>query len=292
MKIVYSIIFIISFSFGYSQDITAYRDYRGYFYVFDKGLLNEIETLPVKNFKIGQSCIAYQNYQGNLKVYYKGKTYDMWDAVETYYVSKHLAVGVLNSQLKLFDNRKMQTISTNVGTYALSDSLVAFNDNNYLKFNVYYKGAIIQLEDVLVSNAISNFKAAGNIVAYIDTQSDFKVFYHGKVSNMFTFNSSLPLQYDVGQDVVAFIDNDDESFNVIWMGQNYKIEDASPMSFMAGNNFVAYVDNAGTFKIFKDGMVTVISAVTPDFYKVTDNIVVYSEKGFFKADYEDVSLRA
>jgi hypothetical protein len=288
-KFIHTLIFIIFFALGYSQDITAYMDYRSYFYVFDKGVKKNIETLPVKNFKIGQTCIAYQNYTGNLKVYFKSKVYDMYDAAESYYVSKHFVLGLLNNQLKIFDNRIMMTLSTNVGTYAIADSLVAFQDNTTMRFNVYYKKQITQLEDLIVSNDIANFKVGGNVLAYIDSQDNFKLFYHGKVINLFSLNSSLPFQYEVGQDIIAYINNDDQSFNVYWMGQNYVIEDVAPQSFKTGNNYIAYVDNSGQFKLFSQGGVSVISETTPDFYYVTDNIIVYSEINCFKANYKSVS---
>ncbi len=289
MKPLYFLIFIFTFNLANSQDITAYRDYRNYFYVFDKGVQSEIETLSIKNYKIGQDCIEYRDYTGNLKVYYKGKVYDMYDAADDYFVSKHFALGLLNNQLKIFDKGNMITLSTNIGTYAIADSLVAFHDNENMKFDVYYKKFIYQLEDVIVSNAITSFKAKGNMLAYIDSKSDFKMFYHGSVSTIISLNSVSPLLYDVGQDVVAYVNNDDQSFNVYWAGQNYRIEDFSPASFVAGSDFVAYVDNTGQFKIFSEGGVSLISETTPAFYKVTDNIIVYSENGLFKANYKGAS---
>ena len=126
-------------------------------------------------------------------------------------------------------------------------------------------------------------------MAYIVNQDEFKMFYHGKVTTMFAFNASQPLQYEVGQDVVAYIKNNDHSFNVYWSGRNYKVEDTIPLSFMAGNSYVAYVDKKGIFKLFTKGRVAVISELKPGFFKVTDDIIVYSEKNDFKAYYKGVS---
>jgi len=289
MKPFYFLLFLIISGIGNAQDITAYKDYRNYFMVFDKGVQKEIETLTIKNYKIGQTCIAYQDYLGHLKAYYKTKVYDIYDAVEKYYVSKNFALALSNSQLKIFDHGKMRTLSTNIGAYALADSIVAFHDNGSLNFNAYYKGTIYRLEDLLVSDVITTFKAGGNMLAYIDNTNDFKMFYHSKITTLFSLNSSTPLQYEVGQDVVAYINDNDQSFHVYWSDQNYSIEDFNPLSFQAGNNYVAYVDNTGQFKIFSQGMVTLISAITPDFYFAADDIIVYSEKNCFKAYYKGLS---
>ena len=108
----------------------------------------KIETMPAKNYKTGQACIAYEDYQGILKIYYKGNVYPMWDTAEEYFVSKHFAIALSNSRLKLFDNGKMKMLSAKAGTYSIADSLVAFHDNAAKKgFKVYYKGKIKQLED-------------------------------------------------------------------------------------------------------------------------------------------------
>lgn len=273
----------------YSQDITVYNDTLGGFNVFDAGPQKQIEAQPVKSYKTGRTCIAYQDHLGQMKVYYRGKVSVMFDSVQAYFVSKCYAIGIMSSQLKIFDNGKIKIMSAKVGTYAIADSLVAFHDNAEMKFEVYNKGKCKQLEIVRDSNAITSFKAGGNVLAYIDTMKEFKMYYHGRVSKLFTLNSSLPLQYEVGQDVVAYIKDVSHSFNVYWSDKNYKLEDTIPVSFVAGNNYVAYIDKAGTFKIFTEGRVTIISKTKPDFYKVADDIIVYSEKNYFKAYYKGAS---
>lgn len=287
MKQLYILLFVLLFRPGYSQNITAYSNYRNYFYVFENGIRKEIDYLPVKTYKVGWDCIAYEDNSGTLKIYYKGEISEMFTSASDYLVTKHLALGKLNNQVKVFDNGNMMTLSKNAGSFTIADSLVAFHDKIEKRFSVYYKGEIFQVEDLLISDEISTCKAAGNILAYIDNQNYFKVFYHGSLTNLFPLNSEL--KYDVGEDVVAYIDNDDLSFNIYYCGQNYRIEDFSPASFIAGNKFVAYIDNIGKFKVFNRGIIETISQASPDFYKVTDDIIVYSEENYFKAYYKSTA---
>jgi len=289
MKIPLFLILFITSGIAYSQDITVYKDTLNGFNVFDAGPQKKIESLPVKTFKIGQSIIAYEDFQSHLKIYYKGIVYKMCDSVKEYAVSKCFAVGLSNGLLKVFDNCKMKILTAKVGNFACADSLVAFHDNSNKGLKIYYKGRSKQLEDTLVGHEVTNLKAGGNVLAYIDYKHEFKLCYHGKVTTLCTLSDTLPMQYEVGQDVVAYIKNDDHSFNVHWWGKNYKIEDSGPESFVAGNNFVAYVDSKGVFKIFTEGHVTVISKIKPGIYKIADNIIAYSENNEFKAYYKGTS---
>jgi hypothetical protein len=270
-----------------SQNISAYSDYRNYFFVFDNGIKKEIEFSAVKSFKCGRTCIAFVDNSGTLKVYYKGVVDEMLESTTEYLVSRYLVLGKLHSQIKVFDNGKMLTLSKDAGSFAMGDSLIAFHDKMSKTFNAYYKGEIIQLEDLLVTDEISNFKAGSNIIAYVNDQNDFKLFYHGVLSKLLSVNSAF--QFGVGQDIVAYDNIDDLTFNVFYKNEYYKVEDFNTLSYIAGNACVAYVDNSGLFKLFKEGDISTISNITPDFYKVSDDIIIYSEQNYFKVYYKNKS---
>ena len=285
MKWIYLFAFVFLSQLGFSQNTTAYSDYRSYFYIFDNGVKKEIDYQPVKSFKINRKCVAFEDHSGTLKIYFKTKIYEIFEGATGYYITKNLVLGKLGSQIKVFDNGTITTLSINAGSFALGDSLIAFHDKMKKTFNAYYNGKIIQLEDLLITEQITNFKAGGNIIAYLNDQNEFKIFYEGVVSKLFIVNN--PLQYEVGRDIIAYNNNDDLSFNVFYKNENYKIEDFNPISFTAGNNCVAYVDNSGRFKIFKEGNISTISEITPDFYKVKDDMIIYSEQNYLKLFYKD-----
>jgi hypothetical protein len=287
MKWKYLFFCFLLFQTVYSQNISAYSDYRNYFCIFDNGVKKEIEYTAVKSFKCGRTCIAFVDNSGTLKIYYKGIVSEMLESTTEYLVSKYLILGKLNSQLKVFDNGEMTTLSKDAGSFAMGDSLIAFNDKMNKKFNAYYNGEIIQLEDLLVTDEVSNFKTGSNIIAYVNDQNDFKLFYHGVLSKLLSVNSAF--QFGVGLDIVAYNNIDDLSFNVFYKNEYYKIEDFNALSYIAGNACVAYVDNSGIFKLFKEGDISTISNITPDFYKVIDDLIIYSEQNFFKVFYKNKS---
>ena len=270
-----------------SQNISAYSDYRNYFCIFDNGIKKEIEFSAVKSYKCGRTCIAFEDYSGTLKIYYKGTIYEMFDGLADYFVTRNLVLAKLNGQAKVFEKGKMTTLSGNTGSYALGDSVVAFHNKTKKTFNAYYNGEIIQLEDLLVADEISNFKAGSNIIAYVNDQNDFKLFYHGILSKLLSVNSAF--QFGVGQDIIAYNNLDDLTFNVFYKNEYYKIDDFNTLSYVAGNACVAYVDNSGIFKLFKEGDISTISNITPEFYKVSDDIIIYSEQNYFKVFYKNKS---
>jgi len=287
MKWIYFLVFILIFPCAHSQNITAYSDIHDYFYVFDKGINKEIEYLPVQSYKIGWENIIYVANSGALKIYYNGKTYELFQSYTDYFTSKYLTLGELNKQLKVFDNGTMTTLTSSAGSFKMSDSLIAFHDEAKRTFNAYYNGEIVQLEDLLASEDITRYTVGCNIIAYIDHQYYFAIFYHGVVTKLFKL--TYKLKYDVGQDIVAYTNTDESSFNVVYQGEINRIEDNIPLSYSAGNGCVAYVDNLGKFKIFKEGQVFTISENQPEFYKVKDDIVVYSEQNYLKVFYKGKS---
>ena len=65
------------------------------------------------------------------------------------------------------------------------------------------------------------------------------------------------------QDIFAFIDK----LNYLYVfdnGQLTKLEHLPPQSFKVGFNYVAYVDNSGTFKLYRKGNTETISDFKPE----------------------------
>ena len=264
----------------YSQNSIAYSDYRNYFYIFDNGIKKEMEYLPVKSYKNGASCIAYQDNSGTLKIYYNKKVYELLEGATDFYVTKNICVGKCNGQLKIFDNGKTRTISRNTEAFEYGDSIIAFYDNQYKTFNAYYNDSIIQLEDMLTDESFTEFKAGNNMVTYVNNQSEFTIFYRGKKIKLFLVAD--PFSYKVGQDIIAFTNYEDLSLNVFRNFAIKKIESQIPSSFLCGKNCVVYVDESGSFKMYKDGKTEIISNIKPDFYYISDEMVIYSEENYFK----------
>jgi len=272
--------------YGFSvtgQGLAAYSDYKGYFYIFDRGEVKEAEYREIASFKTGKRCIAYVDNNKTLKVYYNGEFYEMFPAVDEYIVTDQLVIAELNKQLKVFENGRMTTLTTAAGDYAWGDSLVAFIDNMQHKFRLYYNSKITDLEDLFGNHSIRNIDITENILAYVDQNNYLKIVLSGRNIGL---GAGTVSTFKAGMNIIAYYDEPGLSFEAYYRGRIYHLDDYEPDSYETGKNMVVFVDNSGTFKVFDDGEIYTVSNAEPEFYKVKDEMIVYSEQGYLKVFYK------
>lgn len=270
-----------------AQQLAAYQDNQGYFYIFDNGKTIQAEYLPVRDFSIGGQCLLYVDSRNHLKMYYKGNI----STLEVNQVSKfealdYLSVYSIGGIVKIIEKGQVTTISTHSVKYLAEDSLVTFYDQNQQLLAVYYKSRIRMLEDGLTGRTNILFKAADNIVAYVSLRTgDLTAFQNGQTQVILPFIQGG--SFKVGRDVVAYVAPSEQNFRVFYKGTDYVLEDFPPASYQTGDNMVAYVDNTGSFKVFSDGETEQITSFPPDFYQVRNKMIIYGEQGYFKVWYDN-----
>ena len=94
------------------------------------------------------------------------------------------------------------------------------------------------------------------------------------------------IKFAAGRDVVAYINQIDNSFNVFYKGEIFKLDDFAPASYKVGDEFVAYVDAMGEFKVFYKGKILKASSFTPEAYYAEDNLLLFTEYEYFKLFYK------
>lgn len=270
-----------------AQPLAAFHDNQDRFFIFDNGKTIEAEYLPVKEFSVGGTCLLYTDSRNRLKMYYKGQITTLSiNAPQRFVALDYLAVYSIGGIVKIIDQGREFTVTTNAVEYSAQDSMVTFYDQSRQLLAVYYKGRIQMLEDGLVGNMANQFRSGDNLVAYISSRTkDFKIFYGGRNRVIEPFLSGGT--FKAGRDIVAFINYADNQFRFFYKGEIIHAEDFPPESWMVGKGICAYVDHTGTFRVFSNGESRDISTVEPDFYRVYDQIVIYGEDGYFKVWYDD-----
>jgi hypothetical protein len=272
-----------------AQQLASFSDNQGRFYVFDNGRIMEAEYLPVKSFSIGGKCLLYTDSRNHLKMYYNGafSTLEV-NAPGRFEALDYLSVYSIGGIVRIIENGKVSTISTNSISYQAEDSLVTFYDVSRSLLAVFYKGRIHMLEDGLAGKPYNNFKSGDNLVAYVSSRTkDLKVFYNGQTSVIESFLSGG--SFKTGRDIVAYVNQADMKFRVFYRGEIFQVEDFPPESWQMGDGLVAYVDNTGSFRLFIDGETVSIASYAPDFYQVRNRMVIYGEQGYFKVWYNNRS---
>ena len=79
VRILFLILFCLLQHQSKAQYLAAFENEQKFFYVFDNGNITRIEFNQVKNYTVGGNWIAYTDFQNRLKLYYKGKVFDLQD---------------------------------------------------------------------------------------------------------------------------------------------------------------------------------------------------------------------
>lgn len=281
-KILFLLAFIFAQQFASAQYLAAFNDNLHRFWAFEMGTFTQLEYLEIQNYQVGGILIAYLDNGSNLKIYGNGKTRTLMTGDPIKYEATDYLLGYsMYEQLNVFDKGKTRVLSTQADAYIIRDSLIAWRNRINKNVEVYYEGEIYQLEDGLIYQPIESFKAGDNIIAYVHSSTgQFKVFYLGETIVLDDFVQEMV--FDAGRDIVAYIDVPDMQFKAFFRGEEFILEDFKPKSFKVGDEMIAYVDNLGRLKLFDQGNIIEVSNFEPEFYEVTDKVLVYEEQGFFK----------
>lgn len=123
-------------------DMVAFNDpITNTFAAYDNGEMVDIEDFHAKKFEVGHNFIAYEDINGNLKVYENGAT---------------------------------ETISSFPDFFEVRDSLIVYSEANMLK--VHYKGESILLENFVPAQRVMK----NGILAYKNQMGGITAFMSGK----------------------------------------------------------------------------------------------------------------
>ena len=278
---------LITYLFSISlagQNISAYSDYKNYFFAFDNGPNIELESQPIKSYRVGGNAVAYVNGADNFRAYFNGETYDLLSIPPADYVATdNYVVYYRDMILNVFDNGKRTLLSGYTKAYEAGDSMVGFFDLNNYMLRAYYNGQVQDIENLLGRQEDSiKFKVGDNIMAYINASDQFKIFYQEHILQLESYPAD---SFKVGRNTVAYVDGYSQNFKIFYNGMSYTVESTPPRSFRVADDMVAYVSNTGDFKIFYQGQLLKISSFEPVFYKVQDKVMVFFDNKFFTAFY-------
>jgi hypothetical protein len=269
-----------------AQNLAAYTDYRGYFQAFDNGVFRQLEYLPVKSFKVGGAGIAYVDNTNELQIYSNGqKIHQTYASDLTYYVTDYLIAYKVGQVLSVFEKGETRRLSYFCKNLFVNDSIVSwFDDSNY-NLNVYCNGEITSLESSMLELPRS-VKSGSNILAFVNQSNYFKIFYHGEIKEV---DNSAPSVFEVGRDIVAYVDGYEHYFHLFYKGETAQVEVNSPDSLKMGFGIMAYLDYSGNFRVFNNGATKKVLSNRPDFFQVKGNMIVYAYNNEFKAYYNGES---
>lgn len=263
-----------------AQDVTAFLDFMDRLMVFDRGRVTQIEPQRPKAVHLGGNKVVYADVRNDLKVYHSGRTevIDRASDIEPV-VTDHFVGFTVAGILKVYDGSP-RMLCPNVGFHLIEDSLVAFKDEVNRTINVFYRGETTLLEDQLAGNALVEWKAGDNILAWVSSYDRLlKAYYHGRIYELSDLVTAM--DFECGLDMVAFKDSYDHTFKVFHKGTIYDLEDRMPHRYEVGKGVLAWLDLTGSLKVFQGGQVHTAMTFIPQNWQVVDSLVVIEDQTFF-----------
>jgi hypothetical protein len=263
-----------------AQDVTAFLDFMDRLHVFDRGVTTQVEPQKPHVLHFGGNKVVYADVRDDLKVYQNGKV-EVIDRASGIVpvVTDHFVGFEVAGILKVYDGRT-RVICPNVGVYVIEDSVVAFKDEINQTVNVYYRGNTVKLEDQLAGNAVVQWKAGDNVIAWVSAYDRlFKAFYRGQFYELGDLVTDL--DYQCGLDIVAYRDPYDHTFKVFHQGTIYDLEERMPQRYEVGKGVMAWLDLTGSLKVFEGGHIHTAMTFEPQRWTVVDSLLVIEDQSFF-----------
>lgn len=250
MKQLFLLIVLFPFA-AFGQGIFPYTDFNNFVKVFNNGMFTQIEHQAVTDVFYGDELVAYNNAQKDFKVYYNGQTRLLTNQNVSYKASDHLLAWNIGPIINYFEDGKPHSVTAFGGEYAVSDSLIVFQDTRYNTVNVIYKGEVIQLYQ-LTGDLYMPEIVGDNIIAFRDNGNLYKVFWRGEIYELGVW-SGQAIQFYAGTDMLAFNDPLNRTFAIFENGEFLDVESVFVSKIEACRGFVVYEDVQGNLKYYGKG---------------------------------------
>lgn len=269
-----------SFLLQAQDPVVAYRDIRGYLYVFENGGPRTLDTRPVREFKSAGPYVGYINSANNLIVYYNGEFTDLGDATNTSFeVNYSYLIYRRDNVLAVFEKGKLTRLTYFILDYKIAEGLIVFRETTSNILKVYRDGNVEELETTLVGN-LGNYAAGKNTAAFTNRNGYLKIYDSGDI---FEIDNNGTTDFACGKNIVAYTDGANYSFKVYYLRKILTLEEIKVQSFKVGDNLVAYVSDENYFKVYADGKLLKLESYAPDVYDAKDQCVVFFMNNKFQA---------
>lgn len=170
--------------FSCGRNVMAFNDpVTQTFVIYYKGEFFDAEEMHAKSYKAGDDMIAYQDVQGNLKVFDPLKKFDLQMVSsyqpDFYEVRDRMLVFTENKNIfKVYDGNKVMTLESNFipPSYKMDDNLLVWVDQmGGLKALV--DGEVVQV----ISEKIKDYDVHGNVIKIQLNNNNYSIFWRGKL---------------------------------------------------------------------------------------------------------------
>jgi len=233
-----------------AQDIAVYADVYGNLNVFNKGKIERIEFLEVKDLQLGGDYMVYIDNQNNF-VHWSPENKQIVQRTPPSIIkaTDNFLLTNMDAMLFVIEGQEKENVSFRpYNPHALGDNILA-----YIEYDDYLYVYDIGHEEIEIAPpTVSDFKVSDNSVAWIDPSDVFKIYHEGKSEEVDAYK---PMLYSVGNNMTAYVD-DYEEFKVYDKGEIIELESFPPDMFICGDDVLIYVIEEDELKIYYEGETT------------------------------------
>ena len=261
---------MLSFSQGMGYFIDNYQ----HFFIFEDGVYNKVEFIPIQGAYVGNNYVAYLRNNKRLTVYIDGEKHELSATNPPVFARDNLFAYMIDEQLWLYDGNDLKMIEPWVSDdFVIGDDILAYT-NNFDQFKVLYNDSleVIELWDVKLASA------GDNLIAYVDNNGFFKIFAYGDKE---IIEDVAPSKFGASKNIVAYIDNLN-TFKVWYDGEVTELLYERPPGFFMGEDMVCYMNHqTNQFNVFFKGELTTLLEYKPNYFEIKENVLVFSDANDF-----------
>jgi hypothetical protein len=262
-----------------AQDVGGFLDFRNRFFVFDRGTITELETLPPRAFATGGNYLVYYATNGEVKMFRNGELRTIDRNIATLPVVTDHNFGYVSAGVfRLYDGDTLRALCFNTGGFVVEDSIAGYHDEVNRKIYIHYDGHTDMVEDALLDRPLNGMRTGDNILAWVSrVTKELKVYYRGDVWVLQNLVNSM--DFWAGMDMVAYEDPSSLGLKTFYQGKVYDVEAFMPTRLEMGRGLYAYIDPMNALKVFQGGKTHMVQSFAPDEFFVQDSIVVIRDRG-------------
>jgi len=252
--------------------VSAYKDYRNYFFAFSEGISRQIDSRPIRSYKSRGDKVVYVDVNNNLILWQNDIKTNLGDATNIkFLLTDDLLIYTIFDMLAVADSDKVTNLTYFFKEYDYNAGMIAFTDQNNGLLKVYANGKVNEVEATLIGK-LGKFRVGENTIAYINSSDSFKIYYNNEI---YSIDNLSPDRFSSGKNLVAYIEGSTKYFNAFYKGKVFVLDELEPLSFQVGDEAIAYVTNENSFKVFQSGKLLKVESYPPSMYAVKDNTVLF-----------------
>ena len=282
-------LFILTFFLATSlwsaaQNMTVFKDAVNRHYLFDSGVFSQIYYQASQDVQVGTRHVTIVDSKGDVYTYFGNDKSLVAQTSSEIINTDHLLFVRTATVLRVFDRGVVHLISPNAISWGVGDSVVLFQDvvGGYLRY--YYRDQVHEIAMVVGNYPIMPGDVGANLFVYRDNAKNHSVFWNGKFYEL--LNTSQPVIYSAGQDVLAFNDPQHNTFTAFDNGYIIDLESQFAKTYKAGDNFIYYQDAGDVHKVVREERVTQLGIDLQNIV-VTDSLVIYNEVNVLKIWFDE-----